>query len=211
MKKIIPILILLISCSTRPTVKEKEEYLSRFTTVLKKQGHMHWVEIDSLENDLLTSIEDTIDKKIYEEKVLYFLRGNYQSFKYKVDSVAYLIMKVVDNTPEMDFKAMDTVNPTYSENFKEHKKSLSMLKDGLNKRIVDQTNNWEKLITDSIPVKVNLSDFWINEYPKIENMGDFQIARYELYYKSDSIVCTILKYLKAEYLTKSKSTSNQNY
>jgi hypothetical protein len=209
MNKILPLLILLISCSTKSTDEEHAEYLSRFEPVLKKQGHSHWTEIDNLENTFLNSIKDSTERIYLEEKMRYFTRANVR-FIYSIDSVAYQLMIAVDNIPEKYSRVMDTVNPTYSRNFNESEKSLSLLKTGLNDRIISRIKAWEKLITDSIPVKINLSNFWTNEYTNIKNMGDFQIARYKLYYQSDSSTCNIIKYLDNQYKTKNKSADTKS-
>jgi hypothetical protein len=208
MKKILPFLIILISCSTKPTDEEHAEYLSRFEPIIEKQRLCHWTEINTLENTFLNSVKDSSERIYLDEKTLYFRKANVR-FIYSIDSVAYQLMIAVDNIPEKYSHIMDTVNPTYSRNFNESEKSLALLKGGLNDRIINRIKSWEKLITDSIPIKVNLSSFWANEYVNIKNMGDFQIARYKLYYQSDSFTCNIIKYLDNQYKTKSKSADTK--
>jgi len=218
MRILLPIVFIFILCSCSPDPIDKKVYMDRLLPEMQKHGNCYWGETEVAFDETLELIKDTSTRMMWRDIMLTEQESNKELID-AIEQISYIVMYKADNLPKEYTQHLDTANPIFMTNFNESKKTLSLLKNGLNKEIRNYAANFDTLFLSPLTIEdsklppltneISLVELWDELYSGIKTAGDFQVAKYKLYYMADLVILNRFKYYQRHWQEENAETEKK--
>jgi hypothetical protein len=198
------IVLFAISCTKEKSTKNKQEYQAEFMQYFNEQykakdaNEAHY-------DSFINSISDTVLRKKWDDQLSSNFSQIWQARK-GINRISYILIMQADS---IDSWKVDTLNPVNIINFNERNNTSNLLKNGLNKVILQCLREYDSLLADTMygnPMSLsktkNLREnelYWNSISKEIETLGEFQICKVKLYTQMEHSVSKRFQYYETLY------------